>query len=74
MDIIKRAKKRLGRRIKYLREMELKISQEDLAEKLDVSPVYISRLERGDSSPSFKMLVLLMHALNVSMSELFEDN
>ncbi len=70
MDGVKRAKKRLGRRIKYLREEACRFTQEDLAERLGVSPVYISRLERGDSSPSFKMLVQIATAFNVSLEEL----
>jgi transcriptional regulator with XRE-family HTH domain len=73
VDQIKRAKKRLGRRIKQLRADQLKFSQEELAERLGVSPVYISRLERGASSPSFQLLVRVAGALHVSLSELLEE-
>ena len=41
--------KRIGKRLKQRRE-ELGLTQEDLAEKLGLTPNYISTVERGASS------------------------
>lgn len=73
MDAYKRSKKRFGRRIKKLREAGLQVPQETLAEELGVSSVYLSRLERGASSPSFNLLVRISSVMKLSLSELFQD-
>lgn len=41
-------------------------SQEDLAEKVDCSTIFISYIERGKKSPSLKMFMNLANVLNVS--------
>ncbi len=40
-------------------------SQEDLAEKVDCSTIFISYIERGQKSPSLKTFMNLVNALNV---------
>ena len=47
-----------------------KISQEDLAEKVEVTRQTISNWELGSTSPNPKQLILLSKALCVSVDEL----
>jgi transcriptional regulator with XRE-family HTH domain len=48
-------------------------SQEKLAEKADLSTVFISRIERGKESPSVDNLVKIARALGVRVRTLVED-
>ena len=48
-------------------------SQETLAEKADLSTVFISRVERGKESPSMDSLVKIATALGVRVRDLVED-
>ena len=48
------------------------LSQEKLAEKADLSTVFISRIERGKESPSVDNLVKISRALGVRVRDLFE--
>lgn len=63
-------KKRFGKRLQYLRNSK-NLTQQRLAELVGRSPNFISMLENGDSTPSFKTLVKLAKALNVEVMELF---
>ena len=54
----------IGKRIKDCRK-KAKLSQENLAEKLDISISFQSRLERGATKISFEKLVLTAEHLNV---------
>ena len=47
-----------------------KFSQEKLAEKADLSTVFISRIERGKESPSLDNLVKIARALGVRVRKL----
>lgn len=57
--------KEMGKRIKEVRN-KIGITQEKLAEQIDVSPSYISEIERGTSICSLAVLV--------SISEILETN
>lgn len=61
--------KSLGSRVKYHR-LRNKMSQEDLADRVQMSRVHISYLERGERVPSMESFVNLANALNVSADEL----
>lgn len=61
--------KSLGSRVKYHR-LRNKMSQEDLADRVQMSRVHISYLERGERVPSLESFVNLANALNVSADEL----
>ncbi|MDE7322422.1 MAG: helix-turn-helix domain-containing protein [Lachnospiraceae bacterium] len=54
-----------GRRLQKYREMK-GYSQEELAEKIDCSAIFISGIECGKKSPSLKTLMNLANSLNVS--------
>ncbi|MBI1824536.1 MAG: helix-turn-helix transcriptional regulator [Nitrospirae bacterium] len=63
--------KQLGVRIKQIRK-SVKLTQGKLAESVNLSVEYISRLERGVSEPSFKTLQMLAEALNVTLKDLLD--
>ena len=60
---------------KILRKHRLqqKLSQENLAELANLDRTYISQLERGLKSPSFKTLIALAQALNVKAHIIVSD-
>jgi len=64
-------KQLIGRRIKELRKSK-GLSQEELAEKADTSPNYLSRMERGTENPTLDMLIKLSNAFEVEMWEMFD--
>ena len=64
--------KRIGKRLKQRRE-ELGLTQEDLAEKLGLTPNYISTVERGASFPRCEKLILLLNGLEASTDAVFCD-
>lgn len=68
---MKSAKELLGGRIRELRK-GLRMSQEQLSEKVDVDPRYISRIELGRCSPSLETLENIARALGVDMRDLFD--
>jgi transcriptional regulator with XRE-family HTH domain len=60
----------LGKRIKELRAAR-GLSQEQLAEKMGISPKYLSSIERSRENPTLEMLVKLAHGLGVQPVMLF---
>ncbi len=50
------------------------LTQESLAEKLDVTPQAISSWERNENVPDTKKLVVLAKTLGISMDDLFSEN
>ena len=64
---------KLGDIILKLRK-DSKLSQEQLAEKVDVTRQTISNWELGETSPNPKQLKLLSKALNVSIDELLSND
>ena len=64
-------KRLIGLRIKELRKSK-GLSQEELAERAETSPNYLSRMERGTENPTLDMLIKLANALEVEMWEMFD--
>jgi len=62
----------LGEAIRSERK-EAGFSQEKLAEKADLSTVFISRIERGVESPSVDNLVKIARALRVRVRDLANE-
>ena len=56
----------MGRRI-HERRRELKLTQERLAERTEVSASFVGHLERGEKIPSVDTLARLAEALDVSL-------
>ena len=63
----------LGKNVKYHRYRK-KLTQEHLAEKMEVSPNYIGRLERGQHNPSLEKIERIAKALDVKPFELFLEH
>lgn len=64
-------KELIGNRIKELRKKR-GLSQEQLSEKAEITPNYLSRVERGTENPTLDMFIKLAKALEVDMWEMFE--
>lgn len=64
-------RKKLGGRIAEFRRAA-GFTQEQLAEKVGVTPVTISRLERGVTVPSLVTLARIGEALHTGMPDLFD--
>lgn len=61
--------KEIGKRIQTKRK-EIQITQEKLSEIIDVSPSYISEIERGSSICSLATLTNIANTLNASLDYL----
>jgi len=62
--------KALGKKIKKLRK-ENNLTQEELAEQLRISTVYVGFLEAGKGSPSLKLLMKISRKFKVKVEDLF---
>ena len=65
-------KKSVGKKIKQYRE-KCGLTQEELAERVDVSQNFISAVERGISFPNPEKLVLIIEEVGVTADQIFED-
>lgn len=62
--------KALGKKIKKLRK-DNGLTQEQLAEQLRISTVYVGFLEAGKGSPSLKLLMKISRKFKVKVEDLF---
>ena len=69
MLAIQKHRRLLGEAIRAARK-EAGLSQEKLAEKADLSTVFISRIERGKESPTVDNLAKVARALGVRVRKL----
>jgi transcriptional regulator with XRE-family HTH domain len=60
-----------GKRVRELRT-QAGLSQEELAERAQISVDFVSLIERGINAPSFETLARLSRALGVSPRDLFD--
>lgn len=65
--------KKFGMRLRQER-LNQRLTQEKLAEKADLSAVYISQIEHGNRKLSLDTLVKLAKHLNVSVDSLIQDS
>ena len=65
-------RKTIGKKIKLAR-FKAEYTQEQLAEKLSLSPRYISQLERGIAFGSATTIINVCKALNINSDFLFND-
>ena len=68
---MKTTRQLLGARIKELRKRR-GITQDQLAEQVDLAPRYISLIEVGRSSPSLETMENIARALNAELKMLFD--
>jgi transcriptional regulator with XRE-family HTH domain len=64
--------KQIGKRIQLIRKQR-GLTQEQLAELVDLSTNHISAVERGIHQPTTENLVKIMTVLDCSADELFQD-
>lgn len=67
----KRDLKVFGARLKELR-LEKNLTQQELAEKINLSTNFIGMVERGERNTSVDKIFKLSKALNVSLAEFFK--
>jgi len=60
-----------GRRLRAIRRSR-DVTQERLAEYCDLSPEYVSHIERGKASPSFDVIAGLARELDIEPRSLFD--
>ena len=60
-----------GRLLRTARKAH-KLSLGQLAEKAGTDPKHLGRIERGEKEPSFKLIIELAKAMNVSASVFFQ--
>lgn len=64
--------KLLGGKIRQLR-LENGLTQEKLAEKINIeSPSYLSKIERGEASPSYELLERIADVFDLEIKDLFD--
>ena len=63
----------LGKRIRDERLL-LRLTLEQLAEKIDKSNNFIGQIERGESKPSIETLVDIANALGTTVDSLLKEN
>lgn len=69
----KRELKNFGKKVRALR-LEKGLTQQDLAEKLEVSTNYVGMVERAERNTSLLKVFKIAKALDVKTSELFIFN
>ena len=62
----------MGDRIKEIRKKH-RLTQEQLAEQVDVTVEYISQLERGLSTPSLQVFLKILEVLDASADYILRD-
>lgn len=66
-------RKILGLKIRNQR-INLRLTQEQLAEKVDLSPQYIGFIERGEKNITLEKLISICNCLNLTPNYLLSDN
>lgn len=62
---------KLGNKLKNLRKAK-SLTQEQLAEKVNIHPTYVGKIEGGKSNISMMLLFKISRALEIKLSEIFE--
>lgn len=64
--------KRIGLRIQEVR-LQRGLTQAELAQKLDITPKYLSNIECGDKVPRFETFLSIANALEIDANSLLAD-
>ena len=62
-----------GKRLQYLRK-QANLTQEQLADKIDLTVESVSNIERGIHAPKFDNLEKIAHVLDADVKNLFDFN
>jgi transcriptional regulator with XRE-family HTH domain len=65
--------KRFGNRLREVR-LSRGMTQAELAEKAEVSPAYVGRLERGGATPGIDLVGRLAKALGTTLADLLPES
>ena len=65
--------RKIGENIKRLRKLK-GLTQSKMAQRMGLSVQYIGAIERGERSPSVRVLELIARTLEVKLKDLFEFN
>ena len=63
-------KQMIGARIKEIRSKR-GITQDQLSERMEINPKYLSSIERGKENPTLNTLIKLSRSLEVGLDEVF---
>lgn len=63
--------KQLGKNLKKYRQAA-GLTQEQLAEIVNIHPTYVGKLEAGKNNPSTKLLFRLACAMHITVKDLFD--
>ena len=66
------AKQMIGARVKDIRNRK-GFTQEELAEKININPKYLSSIERGKENPTLNTLIKLSESLDVNLNDIFHQ-
>ncbi|MGX0251323.1 transcriptional regulator with XRE-family HTH domain [Staphylococcus hominis] len=62
-----------GENLKEIRK-RMKLTQQEMADKMDIARPYLSLLENGKSSISIQTALYISQQLNISVNELINDD
>ena len=65
-------RRRLGLRLRQLRD-DLKLTQEQAAEKIGMHPIHLGRIEGGSENVTLATLIAISHAYRLPIKALFDD-
>ncbi len=63
----------IGKRIRELRMQQI-VTQEQLAEMIDMSVSYVSYIENAKKKPSLETLIRISNALGITLDEILSGN
>jgi len=67
-----RLKQAIGTRIQKIRNQK-GLTQDQLSEKVNISPKYLSSIERGKENPTLNTLINIAEKLSVDVEEFFTE-
>jgi XRE family transcriptional regulator, regulator of sulfur utilization len=70
--VAKKDRAKIGEAVLKYRK-KARLSQEALAEKADIHPNYVGRIERGECAATVEILIRLARCLKVHPSKLFNN-
>lgn len=70
--VTQKDRKRLGEGIRKYRKVQ-GLTQERLAEKVDLNPVYMGQIERGYKIPTVEVLLRIAKALKVRLRDIVHE-
>jgi transcriptional regulator with XRE-family HTH domain len=70
--VTKKDRERLGEGIRKYRKLAV-LTQEKLAERIDINPVYMGQIERGFRVPTVDVLLRIAKALKVRLRDIVNE-